>query len=410
MVGILAFGRILVEGVTMKKWKKILFTMAVMALGGHEISAQTKTDLGPKLAPRAVAPTSLPTKSSKTEGTVIKVDTIEVVPAEGRIPDMRPVGHAAMESGPACQGNCGQIQDNYPCPTVYGFGDFLYLTARGADLPFAQARDGVGPLAVPMGPVAIVDPDYSAGFRLGAGVRVGQNSFLQAAFTWWDNSSVQTAAAPAGTVLRSLVVFPATLNAAADSLAARSRQDFNFRLADADFRHILIEGENHYLGYILGARYAHLDQDSRSEFSILGATTVTTNINFDGAGGRAGLEGEYCVKGGFYTYGRGVLSLLAGHFGSNYQQRNVLAGLQARTSTEEDRVVPNVEFEVGGGWSNSSGKVRLQAGYYLSSWYNTLTTPTLIQGVQNTNFTTNMDNFRDTLTFDGLTFRVEFRY
>lgn len=396
----------------MKRWRKFVFSLAILAVMGPLAVGQAPMSKEP--ADPDVAPIRLPASSTKSPVGI--VETVEVYPAGAKVPDLKPANPYLGPPSLSCPGgNCGDgqciaIEEHYPCPTVYGFGDFLYLTARGADLPYAQPRDGVGPLSVPMGPVAIVDPDYSAGFRVGGGVRVGEGSFVQGTLTWWENSSNDSITAPAGTVLRSLIVFPATLNAAADSLAATSRQDFNVRLGDVDFRHILIEGKNHYFGYILGGRYAHLTQDSRSDFSILGATTVTTNIDFDGVGARAGLEGEYSIKGGLYTYGRGVLSAVAGHFGSNYRQQNVLAGVQASTSASEDRVVPILDFEVGAGWSNSNGRFRVQAGYFLSSWHNTLTTPSFIQSVQNTNFTTNSNNARDTLTFDGFTFRVEVRY
>lgn len=350
------------------------------------------------------APLALPRIAAKAGQPVIGVQHEEAIPF---LPP--PVEHGTILEDAHASCPTPPPKD-VRCPTIYGFADALYLTVRGSDLPFAQPRDGVGPLAVPRGAVGIVDPDYAAGFRVGMGIALGEGTAIQGTLTWWENASTEFITAPAGTVLRSLVVFPATLNAAADSLNARSRQDINLRLADIDYRHCLSQGTNHYFGYLVGGRYAHLTQDSRSEFSILGATTVTTLINFDGVGGRAGLEGEYRIGRGFYTYGKGIVSLLGGHFGSTYIQTNVFAGLQASTAAAEDRVVPILDLEVGGGWSSSKGRVRIQGGYFLSSWNNTLTTPGLIQGVQNTNFTTNGDNFRDNLTFDGLSLRIEFRY
>jgi hypothetical protein len=101
---------------------------------------------------------------------------------------------------------------------------------------------------------------------------------------------------------------------------------------------------------------------------------------------------------------------LAGHFSGSYSQHNIFAGNQASTQISEDRLVPQLEFELGVGWVSPKGRVRVSAGYYVGTWFNTITIPGLIQGVQNNNFTTNSNNFRDTLTFDGLVGHVEFRY
>jgi hypothetical protein len=161
---------------------------------------------------------------------------------------------------------------------------------------------------------------------------------------------------------------------------------------------------------LIGARYAHLEQDFRGDFSILGATTVTTNIEFDGVGPRIGMEGECHAKYGFFVFGRGFANFLVGEFKANYLQTNVFAGVQANTSIEDSRIVPNFDLELGVGWQSRNGRFRIMGGYYLSCWFNTLTTPSFIQGVQNSNFTTNGDNFRDRLLFDGLMARLEVRF
>lgn len=292
----------------------------------------------------------------------------------------------------------------------YVFADLLYWQARGADVPFAQVRDGVTALAVPRGPVAVADPEYRWGFRLGGGVALSCDTFLQGTFTWFNSSTTDSISAPPATVVHALTTFPATFNVAADSLAADSRYDIDFIFFDLDFKHTLWSCDYAYLRYILGARYAHLDQDFVANYTILGTSSVTTNINFDGGGPRFGLEGEYQVRGGFFTYGSGVASLLAGHFNATYLQQNVFAGPQANTELGDDRIVPLLELEAGIGWRSSNDRISIRAGYYVGGWFNTMTTPSWIQGVRATNFTTNGDNFRDTLTFDGFVGRLELRY
>ncbi len=298
-------------------------------------------------------------------------------------------------------------------PLFYFFSDYLYLKPRGADVAYGQPRDGVTPTAVPRGPIGVVDPEYASGFRAGLGFGIAPHSAVLASFTWYSTSGSDTigvAGVPLGIAIHSLLTFPATSNTAADSQVASATTDIDYRYYDLDFKHKLLCGPHYNLYLLLGGRYATLEQDLTSEFSILGKTTVTSNIDFKGGGVRAGLDGDFFLRWGFFSYGRGSASLLGGRFAASYEQRHFLSGEQARTSYTDHRVVPILELEVGLGWSCWQGRFRISGGYSVSGWFNTLTTPTWIQGVQNSNFTTNTDNLRDTLTFDGLTARVEFRY
>lgn len=312
-------------------------------------------------------------------------------------------------AGGACCPDGGCCSD---CPRsrFYVFGEYLYLTARNADVAFGQVRDGVTVLAVPRGPVGVADPAYHSGARVGAGAALSCDSFIQGSFTWYESRSSDSLIAPPGRLVHSLTTFPATFNVAADSLTATSNYDIDFRFVDLDFKHNLCCCGGGSLRYLLGARYAHLDQDFLGTYTILGTTTVTTNIRFDGGGPRAGLEGDYAIGKGVFTYGSGIASLLAGHFNANYVQRNVFVGTQVNTEYGDDRIVPVLELEAGLGWRSPNDRIIVRAGYYVAGWGNTLTTPAWIQGVRNTNFTTNSDNLRDTLTFDGFVARVELRY
>ena len=214
---------------------------------------------------------------------------------------------------------------------------------------------------------------------------------------------------PPGNVIQSLLTFPATMNTASDSLAAAANYKIDFHLADVDFKDCLCSGHNYCIRYLLGGRYAHLGEKFDGDFTINGATIVTTDVKFDGGGPRAGLEGERHF-GHFLIYGRGVANLLAGRFRGDFDQLNAFAGDQANTHFASTRIVPILELELGLGWTSPNGKVRVMGGYYLAGWLNTVTMPAFIQTVDNTNFTTNRDNLRDTLTFDGATARIEFRF
>lgn len=143
---------------------------------------------------------------------------------------------------------------------------------------------------------------------------------------------------------------------------------------------------------------------------LQGSTAVDTHVNFDGVGPRIGLDGYLCCKHGLYLYGRGSANFIAGHFGADYSQFNTFAGDQGEVDYKNDRIVPILELELGVGWTSHSGRVRVMGGYYLAGWFDTVTTGDFIYSVRGNDFTTNGNNLRDTVTFDGLMARVEFRF
>jgi hypothetical protein len=294
---------------------------------------------------------------------------------------------------------------------VLVFGDYLLWTLHGADVPFAQVANGIAPAtAVPAGPVTTVSPTYTSGFRGGAGVAVCDNSWIVGTVTYLRTGNNSDAIAPAGLVLRSLLAFPNTLNAAGDSLTAHAEYHTTLVMADIDYKTAFVTTDNLLLSWFAGGRYVHLDQHLNALYQITGETTVESRVNFDGGGPRAGLNGQYRIAGGFYGYGVGAVNLIAGKFSGQAVQNNIFAGQQGQTAVNENRVVPILELELGFGWMSANGRVRVSGGYYVSSWYNTMTVPTLQAGIQGTNFTTNSNNLRDNIVFDGLVGRLEIRY
>ena len=342
-----------------------------------------------------------------------KVDALPVPPT----PDL-PSGPAACpEPGPACAPGCECCQAPAPveapppakhhCPRF--FADFLYLTPRGVDVPFAQPRDGVTAFSVPVGRVGIASPDFHPAYRAGMAFDLDPTSCIEVTYTHAENATQTGIVAPSGDVIHSLLTFPATQNVASDSLSATAHYKIDFHLGDVDFKDVLCSGKNGCIRYLLGGRFAHLGQKFDADYTINGTTIVTTDVKFDGGGPRAGLEGERHL-GHFLVYGKGIGNLLAGKFRGDFNQQNVFIGQQANTGFTSKRIVPILEMELGLGWMSPNGKVRVTGGYYVAGWFNTVTTPDFIQSVNTTNFTTNGNNFRDSLTFDGLAARLELRF
>lgn len=317
------------------------------------------------------------------------------------------------QAGPApgCSG-CGHCCSCPPPPWVHRtgiFGEFLYLKPRGANVAYAQPRDGLDPqLSTPMGATAVVAPSYRAGYRVGGAWALDDCTSLVATFTSFSSSADNQASSDIPITLHSLVTHPATVSAASNSLVAQAQYGTEFRLADLDYRALLKGGPRWAFNYRVGARYAHLEQTFFAQQPISpGTTNVNTNVNFDGGGPRVGFDVErFGRANAFFVYSKGFANFLAGTVTADYTQTNTFALTQAQTSWKDNRIVSILEFEAGLGWMSPAERVRLSAGYYVAAWYNAMTTPNWIAAVQSTNF----GNASDTITFDGLVVRGEFRW
>lgn len=311
-----------------------------------------------------------------------------------------------------CNGaSCGHCDD---CCTPFWehrsmvFGDLLFMQARDVDLPYAIPTDGVvAATSVPVGPVAVADPDYEAWFRAGFGLALSPCSSLGLGYTHFESHTNDAVAINAPNVIFPLVVDPATVNALAFGQTAAASYDIDFQLLDLDLRRLASGGSRHAVNYSVGARYGHMDQDFRAVFAAQpGFTAVDTRIGFDGGGPRFGIDGERLLGNTRLTmYGKAAASFLAGQYRATFVQTNAFTGVQASTAWNDDRIVPIIEYEVGLGWISPSGRVRLATGYTMAGWFNSLTTGTLIEAEQMFDFV----NVHDTITFDGFVARLELR-
>lgn len=288
------------------------------------------------------------------------------------------------------------------------FGEYLVLRPRGADVAYALPRNGVDPAtAVPFGGVATANPSYSpSGFRVGAIYALDRCSSFQGAYTYFNSQTNGSVFANPPLSIHSLVTDPHTFTAASDSLAALSRYRVGFQLGDFDYRRLIAAGQNWALNYSVGARYAHLTQQFRELQPIgPGATSVGTNVNFDGVGSRVGLMGERkAFNRGFLFYGKTFADILVGNFRSDYQQINNFTQTQVWSSWKDFRPVPILEYELGVGWQNKTGRFRVSGGYYFAAWFNTVSSSNYIQAVQTNNYV----NVGNAITFDGVVGRLQY--
>lgn len=295
--------------------------------------------------------------------------------------------------------------------TFFGFGEFLYLRPRNAEVPFAvEVNSAVNPNVTPIqfNRFGVTDPDYQPAFRAGFGTFLDRWSSLTAQYTMFESSSTDTIARTGvNTGIASLISHPLTAQANATGQNASADYDLNYHLIDIDYRDLFSYSCHHHLALLFGVRYANLDEEFNMNLPIQGNETVATDIDFEGAGLRFGLEGERFSGGGqFLIYGRTHASLVAGRFNASYAQGQNYDASVVNTAWEGGRIVPILDLELGIGWMSACGGWKLTGGYVYSAWYNTVKTDQWINAVQ----TNNLSDLSDSLTFDGLMARIEGRF
>ena len=308
------------------------------------------------------------------------------------------------------------------CPPAWAhrcgvFAEYLLVRPRDAEVAYGVPINGpiVRPPADPIqvGPVAIVDPDYSTGFRLGGSFAFDWCSSIVVTYSHFESNTEDAIAAdPTEAVIRPLVMHPSMFQANTDALDAWAGLGIDYDTIDADYRSILWLGNCSVINWSVGARYARLQQDFASLFTLSGENEeVLTDVGFDGGGLRIGLDGERHHCCGFLLYGKSSLSAVAGEFSASYFQADNFDQEIVNTAWKAGRIVPIMDLELGVGWQSRCGHFRLTAGYNVSYWFNTVTTDQWIKSVQQNDFVGQPDGMSyDTITFDGATARAEYRF
>jgi hypothetical protein len=295
------------------------------------------------------------------------------------------------------------------------WADSLYLQATDADVTHAQQQNGIGGAGtVPFGEIGSLDMDYDSGVRIGGSIGCNNCSRIMVSWTSYETkefSSVESPIIPGGGgAVGSLVHHPGTALTASVGPVDASHE-IEFQLADVTFHRIVRSGGNYYVGFLGGAQYGHLEQRfaQTGVFSGGNGGTIDTasEIKFDGGGLKAGIDGESVFGGGFSVFGRLTGAAMSGRFRSRYGMLNSTTDIAlAAADWSDDRIVPNVEYELGLAWTSAGSHLRLSTGYMFSHWMNTVTTSEFIEAVQEDDYV----DVGDTLSFDGVVTRAELRW
>jgi hypothetical protein len=293
------------------------------------------------------------------------------------------------------------------------FGDFLYLRPAQDRVAYAVPINGaivppVGVAPVQVGRIAVADVGFDPGFRAGVSYTLDEYSRLGLTYTHLEADIEDQVHVTAPIVLRSMVTHPGTQAAPTDFLDGLAQAAVRFKLADLDYRHTWLCDDRMSLNYVIGGRYAHLEQGFASLLTnTTTAETVDTRLAFDGGGIRFGLEGHRRTAcSGLAIYGTAMASFVGGRFVGDFVQADNLSGMVVSTGWTDDRVIPILDLELGVAWVGCCGHLRVSGGYLFSAWFNVPRTEDFIHAVQ----TNDLTKLHDALTFDGLAARMELRF
>jgi len=296
-------------------------------------------------------------------------------------------------------------------PTWQWFGEYLLLRPRDAEVVYGvpyNASTGPAPgVPIQSGRMGTVDYGYDPAFRGGFARTLADGAVLSTTYARFESSVEDGLAVADPFTVRSMVAHSSTPNVRREGLAAHAAAGIDFDVVDLDYRGQFSCGRHHSLDYLIGARYAYMEQGFASRFGPAGLDTVLSDIRFDGGGIRFGLDGERRLANSrLVLYGRGVASFVVGEFDAIYAQGQSLDASFANTRWAAGRVVSILDIELGASLTSPNGRLRFSGGYMVSAWGNVVKTNDFIRAVQSNDFI----GLGDWLSFDGVVVRAEYRF
>lgn len=295
-----------------------------------------------------------------------------------------------------------------PLPILFSvFGEFLYLKPTNVGVTHAQQQFVPG---VPFGQIAATDFDYEPGVRIGGDLAVSSHSSIAASYTYFESGVSSSLGPPTVNGVTgevgSLVHVPSVGILGADA-GVVAQSEFDFQLADLEYRTRLRQGQQYWINGGIGLRYGQLEQSfaQSGDFDVVGEVDTNAAVDFNGGGVKFALDGGRNIGSrGFSLYGRTSLSPLAGSYRSTYSMFNDdLDTTLAQANWKEDRITTLLDYEVGVAWTGPRQRWRFSAGYTQAFWFNAVTTAEYIDAVQ----TSDYGGISDTIMLNGLTARVE---
>lgn len=328
-------------------------------------------------APPPCAPTSAPSELSLTPNSGDSPEgVIRLANESTGIPDAQPnvwVGPSTGIDSPLSEGNW------------FVGADFLYVRPHFSEATaFVQGTQNASSFHVT---AQDLDFQYSPSFRVFAGYRFdGTDSELKLTYTrLTDQTQADAGNFPAGhfavdpfgnVVGTAVVVNPASAQfgqaiVGGDHIQANASVAAN--VFDLDLvKPLMAVCGGWELKYTVGVRIADISQLYQSTVTNSGAFFDGGEYaaEFIGAGPRVGFQAQRCFGAcrQFSLYANTYGSLLVGEYDENFAQTTTSPSYQATQATNEIRVLPVAEAEVGAGWSPLPW-LNISAGWLFQVWF-----------------------------------------
>jgi hypothetical protein len=320
-------------------------------------------------------------------------------------PELEPMACSIAESVcTTCEDCC---PDPLYCHRCGVWADFLYLRPGEVDYIYAVEQTGPLPTDSPTGQVGRVGFDMFPGWRVGANFAMCDSSSIQASYTWFQATTSNTVTSEGANVLVFQPGIPPIPNVGATSIESSADYAIRFQKFNLDYRSLIYGTCDSAINYSAGIRYVNLEQNLHARQNVgvaVGLSDVRTDINVDAFGIGFGLDAvKRRCDCGLFAYGRTGASFEAGEMQADIRQTlQLVPSATIGNSLRDYRVLSILDAELGVGWQSHCGRLKLSAGYEFSGWFNALTVPTYILGVQNREFS----EMIETISFNGLVARA----
>jgi hypothetical protein len=314
-----------------------------------------------------------------------------------------PTYHDLFPAGPPEAEAATAEDEKHPGAFLFS-ADYLLLKARRQPQDFAI----VGPASAfgPQGSVVSDEFKYRSGFRVGGGYRLpGEGWEVAFFYTYLHSSNNTSVTRPDGNVLFATLTHPGTVEQV-DAAAADA--SLSYDVFDLEFGRWFRPSEAFQVRAFAGPRFAKIDQGFNALYTGGSAGTgdqVTSGVNFDGGGVRAGGEAQWYPLRVVGLYARGSASLLLGQSSASLTETgNGGAASIVNVTDRFDKVVPVLELGMGVAYRRHN--FRLTAGYEFVNWYGLYNVPDFVDDAHQGK----LGRRAGDLSLDGLVIRAEYAY
>lgn len=253
---------------------------------------------------------------------------------------------------------------------LFLFGDYLYWVAKEDGLYFAQTgfqNPPPGGDVTFKGKLKKIQPTWSSGARMGAGLSFPKNGY-EIALDWtWFATNIHTSSNPSSDLLLPLWSEP-DFNPFAGALKAKALWNLNLNVFDLTWGRSSWFGEHLSIKPFFGLRATWLEQNLKTHYIYDTSPTTFEHLrarsNFCGGGMRAGIDARFYFPFDFNIYGKASGSLLYGKSNAHLNTTEDTLTI-ARTKDHFTKGISSAELGLGLSWDHHIAKERLHIEFHI---------------------------------------------